>query len=277
MLTMYEPAATGVGQSFCAVRDAIGQERIDKAQVILFTHATTNGTGLGMMRIVPKGQPYDSIEGLAWVPQKWLQGGVLPEALRDHGAPWLLVGQAGSLRDARKGWPFPGVGHMLTVITGHVFHASWPLRAATDLGPEPQSSWDFLCSLPLATFAKFASENITHAVLPPGSCMWVPFGRMSCALTLITDGQHSTMLYAPWMNGQLAAACPEKHTWTAWSMLRVDCHIASDLKPWTLLGAGFKAWLESVHPPLAGQIATSDTAADTLADPAAEGDKHDFT
>ena len=60
-------------------------------------------------------------------------------------------------------------------------------------------------------------------------------------------------------------------------MLRVECHVASDLKLWTLMGAGFKAWLESVHPPLAGQIATSDTAADTLADRAAEGDKGHIT
>ena len=262
-----------MAQSFRALYEAMG-EKIGETQQALVLHAARVVKGQGMVRVPPKGQPADSVESLAWVPHKWRQGAYLPEALRDHGAPWLMVGKPGTLRDACAGWPFPGFGHMLSVVTGQVLLMSWPIRAVTDLGPAPEDGWEFLCALPYSNFAKFATTHITHAVLSPGSCAWVPFGRVTCTLTLYVEGQHSTIVYAPWINGKIAAMCPDKHAWCTWSVGSLTAQVANGTKPWTHLRAGLSSWLRSVDPDLAGHSAAD--AADTRVGPATDAQSHDL-
>ena len=102
---VFSPATKGPGEFLRQLAEAYGQPRISKASDQLTDHliaeqakAAAMGnsrTNVAMLRLPPKGTGSDTVEALNWVPISWRDTGIVLEATRSYGAPWLLAGSLG--------------------------------------------------------------------------------------------------------------------------------------------------------------------------------------
>lgn len=109
----------GAGDKFSPHVTPMEAKRLATSQQTTFkSMMASTSMEMLMQRMVPRGQPHDSVEKFKWAPESWVAGGDEPEALRSLGAPWLLTGRPGSARHGDGEMPLMGVGQLLPTYSG---------------------------------------------------------------------------------------------------------------------------------------------------------------
>ena len=147
------------------------------------------------------------MEQLGWIPPAWKAAGVIPEALRSFGAPWLLASSPGGFRCGFEKWPAPGLGQFIVSLAGDCILCVWPVQSVIERGCEDRQllTWPF--TLPAATFRKWAEESkLQYCQLVKGSAVWVPYGWHAC-LVARSSASCASLLLQPYINLNLASKC----------------------------------------------------------------------
>lgn len=186
-----------------------GQQRLDGALQKLLESLKQQGTGQlhASLRLEPKGAGHDTVEQLGWIPPAWKTAGVIPEALRSFGAPWLLASSPGGFRCGFEKWPAPGLGQFLVSLQGDCILCVWPVQSVIDRGCDDRQllTWPF--TLPAAAFRKWADEaKLRYCQLVKGSAVWVPYGWHAC-LVARSSASCASLLIQPYINLNLASKC----------------------------------------------------------------------
>ena len=69
-----------------------------------------------------------------------------------------------------------------------------------------------------------------------------------CSVTLAVGAEPSCIVFAPYVAGQLASACPVEDALVSWSIRLVEANMAEGVKPWASVGGQFIDWLREAHP-----------------------------
>ena len=119
-----------------------------------------------LTQVCPRGQPHDSMELLSWVPEGWKAKSVVPEALRELGAPYLFVSHPGQCRHGFDFWPTAGLGQFLVCVSGAATLATWPVESTAERGASFEDMYSFLFEeMASSAFAKWASEALVFGQL----------------------------------------------------------------------------------------------------------------
>lgn len=196
----------------------------------------------GVMRLAAKGRPQDTVESLAWVPNAWSTAAMPPEALRTFGAPWLFVGKPGTIRSGTGGWPLPGMGQFISVISGSVILIVFDYKACLERGASINSAVKWLFDQNLNMLTTFASNAFQAATLPTKATAWVPYGH---AVILINRSEvlaPSFVLGTPYLSATLGKKCPLIGQMATYNIQNIESAANRKMKPWDTLGAEFKEW-----------------------------------
>lgn len=240
----------GAGQVLGSLPAAMGQARIQDGIASCSRFATEQRQLTSLLRMPPKGAPADSVEALKWVPQDFKENGHQPEALRQHGSPWVLFSAAGGARTKANQFPSTGIAAYIRAIEGRGFLAIWPVEAGLNLGSTVEDTHDLLTAMAPKAFETWSESHVQHAELTPGQAVWIPYGWQCILIAAATTGQPEpdrlAVLYAPFINGQLASACPQKGGVISYTAEFVRRQMAAGNKPWVNLGQQYLEWLRSV-------------------------------
>ena len=171
---------------------------------------TPCGGALCHARLEARGEPVDTLEQLKWAPSDWKSDGISPEALRDHGAPWILSGNPGSARFMNNGWPIPGHGQFLSGIQGGSVVVTLPYWVILEKGVDMDIAATWLCNeVKASVFDDILDNHGRAATLAQNAVMWVPFGWLAILVTHATSPQGSHVLMTPMTSVKLANQCPD--------------------------------------------------------------------
>ena len=140
-----KPGVETSGAAVLKATDALNTERVNTYVAQSIGYYAKHRSSGAVKRMPPKGAGAggDTFESLKWVPEPWVRLELVPEALREHGSPWLLSTKAAGARFMNSGIPCPGIGHFLIVVTGTVIVITWPMKAVLEMGCEPNGAWGF--------------------------------------------------------------------------------------------------------------------------------------
>ncbi len=203
--TFFPANADGAANLFRTIPDCMGKERVKKALANVEKQlAKSANKGLVFARVVPRGQPHDDLEQLAWVPMPWKTANARPEKLADFGAPWILANSMGCCRKGMLHWPLQGIGQVLLVNSGQCVIAMWPMESVLTKG----STWDgadkFIFGLANARFQEWAHANIKTALCNEGSIVWIPYGW---AAAMVAQSLTVTAIIQPIVTATMAMRC----------------------------------------------------------------------
>ena len=248
----------GVGETLGHLPDALGKQRVQQAidKMVDFLHSNQAAAAssddlfepVGMLRMPPKGGGQDTVEALTWVPEAWKKNGMVPEALRSYGAPWLLTGQPGSCRYGDATFAFPGIGRYLNVVAGAVILVMFPYVAIEERGASMAMSSDFLFSLALKTFTEFANSEFRVATLVTGCGAWVPYGWKVFLVTPVNEPQCSQVMDVVYFAGDMTKALPNRASLMSFNRGLTSTAVCEGNKPWDTIGQPFLDWLDIVNP-----------------------------
>ncbi len=191
----------------------IGKQRLDGCLGTCIRIAQLDSLGsLGAaVRLKPKGHPADSLEKLEWVPEDWMHGSVVPEALRAHGQPWLLYTKAGHARIGYEFWPCLGLGQVVLVHRGQVTLAAWPVQAVLDRGASLSESFNFVFNeMAPNAFNVWAKEHLKYVTMSEGDAAWIPYGWHVAAIARPTDANAASVVVQPYITETFASNCRER-------------------------------------------------------------------
>ena len=226
-------------------------QRLPQAKQNLVAHLSSEssrlqGTRSALLRLAPKGQPTDSVEGLAWAPDCWKNAEMPPEALRTFGSPWLLIGQPGTARFGNHGWSLPGMGQFINIISGSVVLVTFPLRACIEQGSSMEQAAQWLLNMSMQSFSGFANPLIQAATLTEGCTAWLPYGHSVILINTVEANAPSCVLSAPYMSAMLAKNYPLMGLLASYNLKHVEFLASQGVKPWDSLAAQFKEWIMSL-------------------------------
>ena len=255
---VFSKDAKGPGEFLRQLAEAYGEPRITKASEQLVDHLIAEqakGAAMGnsratvaMLRLPPKGIGSDTVEALNWVPKSWRDKGIVLEATRSYGAPWLLAGSPGSVRYGHDQIAFPGMGRFLSVVAGSVILVTFPVRVLTERGATMARACDWLWSLALKTFSDLATMSFRVVTLTAGCGAWVPYGHMFFLVTPVSSKLTSQVLDVVFFAGQLLTNFPEKDTVLQFNQANTDAMVTKGEKPWNQIGQPFLEWLKVICP-----------------------------
>ena len=255
--TIFQKDCKGPGQALAHLPEALGKHRIhtaiDKMEDFLRNkqiQAASSGENqetIGMLRLPPKGAGQDTLEAMTWVPEQWKKEGIVPEATRSYGAPWLLTGQPGSVRFQDESWAFPGMGRYLHVVSGAVILVTFCYEVFG-------GAMDFILTLALKTFSEFATKEFRVATLSTGCGAWIPYGWKPMLVTPVNEMQSSQVIDAVYFAGAFLKAHENRESLIAHNRDIADIEIARGNKPWDSIGQPFLDWLRDIDPPDADDL-----------------------
>lgn len=244
-------ASRGEGAALATVAEAVGRARLEQAAARLVQHMTDEKLVSAMCRLCPQGSPHDSVEMLRWFPASWPGKGFSAEALRQHGAPWLLVGQLGSCRLKPVSWPFYSQAAYLHVLDGEVLVMAWPTKAILETGTPIGESGELLQAMGTQTFETFCKDSVQYVRLDKGTGLWVPNGVQIAMVTLgdrtlPRQSVVSQVLYVPVMSGSMLGRSPERREIVAYAAFNARMQLRSGTQSWLSWVADFVQWLAGV-------------------------------
>lgn len=230
---------SGIGATLATVRDAIGSDRIASSVQTCQAFMKERKERVAMLRLTPKGQPHDSVEALRWVPEAWSTSGFAPEALRQHGAPWMMVTAPGTARATAATLPFYAQAHYLHVVSGRLFIMWFSTKAILDAGSTPAGTAELLASMTGKRFQEWSEAELDHAILGPGDGAWVPYGIQTVLIAMASateDSPDAVSLLVPWHSGSLFRLCDERAEIIEDAATTVRIQMANNVSPWNKFG-----------------------------------------
>ena len=230
-------------------------------------------SGVSHLRMAAKGGHQDSLEQAAWTPQAWRSMEIVPEALRDEGAPWLLCGSPGSTRYKNSSWPLPGHGQILSVIQGTVILVTIPYKTICSRGASEETAVEwFFRDVAYNIFEKMVNKDLKAITLSKGCTAWVPFGWATILVSMGWTAEHSYVLSAPFVNSKLAMGYPgiEKLS-TFWEAI-VSKRTSSSWASWKPAYLQYFGSLREVYKAQQAPANQPLPIADTSADPMAKSE-----
>ena len=208
--------------------------------------------GMVMMRVAPRGQPWDSLGMAEWVPLPWRASKSLPEKLDDFGSPWFIGQSFGTLRKGIRRWPMHGIGQFVVGVSGDVILCCWPGHSALARGCEWTNMEQFLFNLNHARFREWADVNVRAVHLGEGDVAWIPYGWVAAT---VGNSVASVQMIQPYIAANLAMRCRPFKDLAAAQRAMVEGNMGNPKTPWSLIGRSFLDWLlgveaTGVHPPV---------------------------
>ena len=236
----------GVGQRIRSIFEAINETRVAKSERECLQALSKGGEGRAAKRMEPRGQPEDTLELGQWVPQRWQDAKMMPEALRSFGAPTLLVAKSGEARVGQEDWPFLGVGQFMICVRGAKLMLTWPVQSLLDKGCAVSEQENFLFKdMGFKDFCTWADGHAHYVTMTEGSAVWIPYGWNVASLTRagLSVG-HAALVVQPYITRQLTASCESWFAVASDLVLLQDAMMKEDSKKKSLCEAALQ-WLQA--------------------------------